>query len=67
LEGNFEVGDLNVAHLAVGRQPQSSSKKKSKSKKKKEKRGPNKWMPMKRTVDEEALARLSFVLFIPTK
>jgi hypothetical protein len=66
LEGNFEVGDLNVAHLAVGRQPQSS-KKKSKSKKKKEKRGPNKWMPMKRTVDEEALARLSFVLFISTK
>ena len=56
LEGNFEVGDLNVAYL--GGRPTSASKPASKkSKKKKEKRGPNKWMPMKRAVDEAALAR----------
>ena len=54
LQGDFEVGDLNVNHL--GGRPKSDSKKERK-KKKKEKRGPNKWMPMKRQVDEEALAR----------
>jgi len=59
LEGNFEVGDLNVNYLG-GRPTLSTKSALKKSKKKKEKRGPNKWMPMKRAVDEEALARYQF-------
>jgi len=59
LEGNFEVGDLNVDHLGGRPKPTSTSKPdKEKKKKKKKKRGPNKWLPMKRQVDEEALERL---------